>query len=109
MGLSVPEADGLVGGARGQQFAVGAEDHSPDVVGVPAQDGDRGVCGDVPETDGPVYSGGGEQVAVGMKSHVSGALVVSLESGDLPPRGHVPESHRPLEGPRRQQRARRVQ
>ena len=68
-----------------------------DLVGVPAQDGDRGACGDVPEADGPVYSGGGEQAAVGMKSHVNGALLVSLESGDLPPRGHVPKPHRPLE------------
>src|SRR4051812_13102044 len=69
-GLDVPETDGLVTGARGQQLAVGAEGPPPDLLGVPAQDGDRGAGGDVPDSDGPVLSGGGEQAAVGMKSHI---------------------------------------
>ena len=76
--MDIPEADGLVGRARGQQFAVGTEGHPPDLAPVPAQVGDRGVGGDIPETDGPVYSGGGEQAAVGMKCYVNGALLVSL-------------------------------
>ena len=85
MGLGVPEADGLVAGARGQQFAVVAEGYQPDVAGVPAQDGDRGACGDVPEADGPVFPGAGEKVAVGTKrqTQVKGVLAVALESGDL--------------------------
>lgn len=78
--LDIPDADGLVEGARDEEVGVGVEVEAEGVVGVAPESGERGGRLEVPEAERLVVGGGGEEAAVGGEGDVRDAMVVPGET-----------------------------
>src|SRR5438270_164436 len=63
--ICIPEADGGVSGARGEQAAIRGPRHATDEIGMPRKSVEwlPGVC--IPEANGAVIGGRGEQAPIG--------------------------------------------
>lgn len=111
-GPDLPDADGLVEGARGEHVAVGAEGEAEGVVGVA---GERlheaglaaaAAVAEVPDADGAVVGGGGDEAAVGGEGEVGDALAVARELGDGAGEvGGAPDAEELVGGGRREEAA----
>lgn len=78
-GFDVPNADGLVEGARNNHVGLGIEVNTENVVGMAIKGLDKGPRGDIPEAKGLIVGGRYKKTRIRGESKVGDTLFMALE------------------------------
>src|SRR5437588_267299 len=90
--LCIPEADGLISAAAGQQGAAGIEGHRPDPMGMAGQLA-RLLELHIPQVDCTILAAAGQQIAAGVEGKSIYPVAVPLQSLEALTCMGIPQAH----------------